>query len=496
MIINTTKIVVNAAILFFITSLYLTNQAEASQIFSDDFETGNLDNWTETSTGTGNDVAINSNSPLFGVYDIKVTANSQAGNAFLASTHSSSYTDYYVRLYVTVPSTFSMASGDLFLVAALRVSTGAKIRASIGFGRSATSGVYQIQYRATNDAGANIFATTENLDFNDGSTHYFEIYYKAAASDPTSGGGAEFKRDGVSKASDFVSNDTDDSAIDELYVGASGLEATTDGTFQIDQILALTDQYPGAFPGTLTSATVTPASTDAAAKGNVSVTFTMANPIPANGDIQITFPTTLGSGFDLSGIGSSDVSEASSNGGTLTASVSSNVLTITCGSAINAETAMNLTIQNVRNPPSDGSTGTYSLKSQDANDYQIDSATATASTITANTQMVSVSTTVSPLTVSVGEAISYNIGLQNNTSSTLANVKVLVSLPPGFAYRSGSSTLDGGALTEPSGTGTRTLTFTISNLAGSTTSRLKFQASVGSNIEPGNYQTSVYAQVE
>ena len=48
-------------------------------------------------------------------------------------------------------------------------------------------------------------------------------------------------------------------------------------------------------PGALSSATITPASLVAGASGNVVLAFTMSNPLPKDGKVNVTFPA----GFDL-----------------------------------------------------------------------------------------------------------------------------------------------------------------------------------------------------
>ncbi len=129
----------------------------------------------------------------------------------------------------------------------------------------------------------------------------------------------------------------------------------------------------------------------------------------------------------------------------------------------------------------------------DPDDSPTDSSSDTA-TINASTGIISLSISVLPLNVAVGEAVTYTATIQNTTSSSLTNFKVIAKLAPGFTYRSGTATWDSASLADPSGAGTSTLTFTIPSLAGSTTKTLKFIVTVGANVNPGKVQTSVYAQ--
>ena len=131
-------------------------------------------------------------------------------------------------------------------------------------------------------------------------------------------------------------------------------------------------------PGSLSNATVTPASLVAGATGNVAVSFTTDNPIPADGRMEIAFP----SGFSLTGVNSAT---SSTIGGGLTASVSSQTVTVqrdNTGSQVAADAAVSLTLATVQNPVVSGSTGTYTVTTQDSSGASIDTATPAANTIT------------------------------------------------------------------------------------------------------------------
>merc|ERR1711881_415221 len=74
----------------------------------------------------------------------------------------------------------------------------------------------------------------------------------------------------------------------------------------------------------ISSATVTPASLDADASGNVNIVFTTANDIPVDGIVRVIFPT----GFDLA-TGTPAVIAAGNLGANLAASVSGQTLILT-----------------------------------------------------------------------------------------------------------------------------------------------------------------------
>ena len=110
--------------------------------------------------------------------------------------------------------------------------------------------------------------------------------------------------------------------------------------------------------GVLSNANVAPASLVAGASGNVNVTFTMANPLPANGKVVITFP----SGFDVS---TNEISATSSDvdGTFYEATVSGQELTFERENDGTAEPAgaITITLTNVGNPSVSGATGTFTI---------------------------------------------------------------------------------------------------------------------------------------
>ncbi|OVE79804.1 hypothetical protein BVY02_02265, partial [bacterium J17] len=114
---------------------------------------------------------------------------------------------------------------------------------------------------------------------------------------------------------------------------------------------------------------------------NLTLTFTTENAIPANGDIDIIFPI----GFDLTSIGSSDVSEAGGDGGTLTTSINGHRMTINTGSATSASTQFALTILNLVNPVTVGTYGTFLIETQDENNAVIDQGVGNAVDVVSDT---------------------------------------------------------------------------------------------------------------
>lgn len=94
------------------------------------------------------------------------------------------------------------------------------------------------------------------------------------------------------------------------------------------------------------------------------ITFTTANPIPADGKIYITYPISLGGGFTFNTGGSSLATFNSSGSGSLTFNSVGAVVILTRsgGSIIAAGQTVVLSITNILNPEQAGSTGAYQIK--------------------------------------------------------------------------------------------------------------------------------------
>merc|ERR1711981_908489 len=100
--------------------------------------------------------------------------------------------------------------------------------------------------------------------------------------------------------------------------------------------------------GAISSATVTPASLVASASGNAVLAFTMANPLPKDGKVVVTFPA----GFDLATAAPAATSAAEIDG-TFVTTVAGQVVTITRqddGADEAAGAITDLTLSNIGNP--------------------------------------------------------------------------------------------------------------------------------------------------
>ncbi|MES3030876.1 MAG: DUF2341 domain-containing protein [Patescibacteria group bacterium] len=137
--------------------------------------------------------------------------------------------------------------------------------------------------------------------------------------------------------------------------------------------------------GSLTSTNVEPTSLESATTTVLTVSLTTTNPLPANGKIVVTLPTSLAGGFTFNTGGSTAVGNITGIDGTLSVSISGNVATLTrSGGTSFAAGAISFTLSNVSNPPSSGSTGVYGLKTTNSSTVTIDeSTTVTADAISA-----------------------------------------------------------------------------------------------------------------
>merc|ERR1711881_58 len=154
----------------------------------------------------------------------------------------------------------------------------------------------------------------------------------------------------------------------------------------------------------ISSATVTPASLDADASGNVNIVFTTANDIPVDGVVRVIFPT----GFDLA-TGTPAVTAAGNLGANLAASVSGQTLILTRSDngVFSAGASGTVTVSNIGNPDVTGATGTFTITTTTATPADINTLpTVAAVTVTAGAIS---SATVTPASLVAGASGNVNI---------------------------------------------------------------------------------------
>lgn len=93
--------------------------------------------------------------------------------------------------------------------------------------------------------------------------------------------------------------------------------------------------------------------------------------------------------------------------------------------------------------------------------------------------------------VNVGQLVPYTITVRNTTAATFSNIALLDTIPAGFKYKAGTSSVDGVKL-EPTIVG-RNLTWTGQNLLATTTKTFKMMLVVGSGVQTGEYVNTAQA---
>ena len=126
------------------------------------------------------------------------------------------------------------------------------------------------------------------------------------------------------------------------------------------------------------SASVSPVSLVAGVTGNVAVSFTSPNSIPADGKIIVTFPANFV--FDSQG---STAASSTTMDGSFSVGIVGQVITLTRSAGSTSAAGNHLiTLTNIKNPTVSGATGTYLVKTQTSAGYDIDvSGALAASTI-------------------------------------------------------------------------------------------------------------------
>jgi len=177
-------------------------------------------------------------------------------------------------------------------------------------------------------------------------------------------------------------------------------------------------------PGALTSTNVEPETLTESRVGDVNVSFTLTNPLPADGKIVVTFP----SGFTINSGGTTAIGGDGTNiDGGESVSVSGQVVTITrdnLGNEVTASTAVTIELTNIKNPTA-GSSGTYSIKTTTSGDTAIDQDTSvTADTIAVDITRTSTATINDtfaleiPRTSTATLVDSFGLGLPRTSTAT------------------------------------------------------------------------------
>ena len=190
--------------------------------------------------------------------------------------------------------------------------------------------------------------------------------------------------------------------------------------------------------GQLSSASVTPASVVAGITGDADAVFTTQNAIPATGIITITFPS--GFEFDSDAATAASSPDASIDGTLTVTDITDGVVTITRSAGTSSEPgAKTVRLTSVKNPDDTGTTGTYSITTQDSEEDAIDSVSGVTGTAITSGGSLS-STDITP----PGNYVAGDAGDSTASFTTVnpipADGIIEVTYPAGFALDSGGST--------------------------------------------------------
>ena len=214
--------VIALALGFFHSNLYAKDL-----IFSDDFESGNLNAWDGKKIDFG-DLAVTSTAALEGARGMRVRIDDNTPICVIDDSPTGE--NSYQAKFRFDPNSIRMANGDyhtIFLGQDLRTSFVAALRVDF---RKVASG-YQLRASAKKDDLTWIntawFAITDQ-------SHEVEVEWDASQSEGMNNGQLTFSIDSIQKA-DIITIDNDTFRIDRVRLGAvSGIDTTTRGQYFFD----------------------------------------------------------------------------------------------------------------------------------------------------------------------------------------------------------------------------------------------------------------------
>jgi len=105
---------------------------------------------------------------------------------------------------------------------------------------------------------------------------------------------------------------------------------------------------------------------------------------------------------------------------------------------------------------------------------------------TSGTTPIFIQKTVDRATIEQGEFVNYTLEVKNLLSTTLPNVQVHDTLPPGFMYQLKSARLNGAAISDPTGGKGPSLVFSIGDLAPNADVKITYRVFVGPGAGVGD----------
>jgi len=195
-------------------------------------------------------------------------------------------------------------------------------------------------------------------------------------------------------------------------------------------------------PGILIGASVEARSKSAGAVGVVDVIFTTANPVPADGEIRVTFPdnSDLNGRFQVTGVTLSDGNDSYSfNGGVTLDVVKSTVYMVRQGdgTVIDAGSEVTLSLSNIKNPTNRGRTDGYDVLTANASQAIIDLGNGVGGDVFKSGGILDAKVS---LEHRVAGAIGYVRVSFIITNGLPSDGQILVTFPEGFALNSGGDT--------------------------------------------------------
>lgn len=94
----------------------------------------------------------------------------------------------------------------------------------------------------------------------------------------------------------------------------------------------------------------------------------------------------------------------------------------------------------------------------------------------------------------LGESLDYEIKIKNNSSVLVSNVLVKDTLPTGFRYQAGSSTIDGKPLADPAGGAGPALEFAVGEVKANSEAILIYRVNIGAGASLGDATNRAFAQ--
>ncbi len=209
-------------------------------------------------------------------------------------------------------------------------------------------------------------------------------------------------------------------------------KSSADATIDQDTTVA-TDTLT---PGTLTDTDVEPESLLASDVGDGDVSFTLANPLPADGKIVLTFPD----GFALSSDATTSIGDdGTSFDGSASIAVSGQTVTIirSGGTEVAADATVTIELTSIKNPPVSGTTGNYAISTTDASDALINQDGATGPDTITPADLTATDVEPELLTAGVVGDVDVAFTLANPLP---ADGTIVVTFPAGFTLSSGATT--------------------------------------------------------